>query len=155
MKKLTLIMLAIVSMALVSCGGGEDEGVKPANPAIIYNDNASILDGCFEVKNVAIRQTSLYEISVTATLEVIKDVPPLGLCPEISDPYKSMNTVLYVYDKNMAKICNTKYALPEIINKKKGDIINISQKTKDLDILASEVIKDAKYVEIQVKDLGL
>lgn len=157
MKKIALIMLAVVSMALVSCGGGKDEGVKPASPAITYDNNASILNGCFEVKNVALREKSMYEIEVTATLEVIKDIPELGNLEDESvgrPPFKSMDSKLYVYDKNMAQIGISKYGLVDVLGKKKGDIINFSRPAK-LDIMASEAIKDAKFVGIKVKDLGL
>ena len=46
MKKLALIMLAVVSMALVSCGGGNSD-VKLADPAVTYKH--STLDSYVDI----------------------------------------------------------------------------------------------------------
>ena len=92
MKKIALIMLAVVSMALASCGGGggnnqekkEAKKYEPATPAITYSvpnvlDREKIeLDefkGCFEVKNVGVRESAAMELTASATLEVVKDLP--------------------------------------------------------------------------------
>ena len=92
-------MLAVVSMALVSCGG-DGGGLKPAEPVITYEsanaDYKTDLRDCLQVKNVVIRENGLYEVSVTAQIEMVK---------EPSEPIQWISTGVELLDKNGAKIC--------------------------------------------------
>jgi len=162
MKKLALIMLAVVSMALVSCGGGGGNGqgdkknskkYEPATPAITYDQNDYYnvpLKGCFEVKNVGIRENSLYELGVSVTLEALQDVSS-------DDIYG----YIVVYDENMAQIGEpekNRYHHPVSAeglptNAEKGDVFTINGKI-DLSALsagttAQKALAEIKYVQIK------
>ena len=130
MKKLTLVMLAVISMALISCGGGKNEtkeGAKeetkvakvyePATPAIMYKatddrenvfkNELSVRD-CFEVKKVALAKADLYEVAVTVTLEALKDRPVNSYIDyadyACSDPVKTVEGTIVLFDENMVEI---------------------------------------------------
>ncbi len=138
-------MLAVVSMALVSCGGGKsDGGVKPADPAITYDaatDRYQVeIRDCLQVKKVSIRENGLYKVSVTAQIEMVK---------EPSEPIQWIRAGVEVLDKNEAQICNyTTFGgmvLEGVVHK--GDVGSLSCEI-DTDILASEVIEDAKFIRV-------
>jgi len=141
-------MLAVVSMALASCGGG-DEGVKPADPAVTYEtvtgkdkdkEYRVELRDCLQVKKVSIRGNGIYKVSVTAQIEMVK---------EPSEPIQWIRAGVEVLDKNEAQIC--KYTtfggmvLEGVVHK--GDVGSLSCEI-DTDILASEVIEDAKFIRV-------
>lgn len=159
MKKLALIMLAVVSMALVSCGGGggNEQGDKknskkyePATPAFTYDQTDFYnvpLKGCFEVKNVGIRENSLYELGVSVTLEALQDV---------SSNY--IYGYIVVYDENMAQIGEPEkntYDFPVSAeglptNAEKGDVFTINGKIYlSLGTTAQKALEEIKYVQIK------
>ena len=167
MKKLTLVMLAVISMALVSCGGGNKhktlaESVRereekekavldaklyePATPAINYGkalpdekDSFFSLRDYFEVKSVA-----LYVIA-TVTLEALEDAP---------EDFNYIYGKITLFDENMLEIKSdgseykrTDGTTTNSNDFKKGDVCrlsaNIHYQERNFDVLSK-----AKYVQI-------
>lgn len=133
--------MAVVSMALVSCGGGKDEGVKPADPAFEYDGDGTVLDGCFQMKSVGVREDSPYKIVTSITVEVIKDIP--------FDKMKANNDDYYIWvfphllDKNMVKIGLGALTV-NLKGKKKGDVFNISETIKTEEPYLTKEVKYAR-----------
>ena len=140
-------MLAVVSMALVSCGGGKDEGLKPAEPVITYEsankDYKTDLRDCLQVKNVVIRENGLYDVSVTAQIEMVK---------EPSESIQWISTGIELLDKNGARICGESGFMGGFTFKgvtKVGDIGSASCKIEtEVGLPASKVIEEAKFYRI-------
>ena len=147
MKKIALIILAVASMVLVSCRGGKDEGLKPAEPAITYesanNDYKTDLRDCLKVKNVIIRENGLYDVSVTAQIEMVK---------EPSEPIQWISTGVELLDKNGAQICGESGFLGGFTFQgvsRVGDVGSASCKIEtEVGLPASKVIKEAKCYRI-------
>ena len=156
MKNLTLILLAVVSMAFASCGGGK---VKLADPPIEYatelssndyNDYYS-LEGCLEVKDAALRylgksdsrrrdEADHYHYSVTVRVEVVKEPAEKG---------QSLIAEICLYDKNGAFL-NSDYLYRES-GFKKGEIISLVghfYASKDEDLALKE-IEDIETVSLK------
>lgn len=146
MKKIALIMLAVVSMALVSCGG-DGGGLKPAEPVITYEsanaDYKTDLRDCLQVKNVVIRENGLYEVSVTAQIEMVK---------EPSEPIQWISTGVELLDKNGAKICGESGFLGGFTFEgvtKVGEVGSASCTIEtEVGMPASKVIEEAKFYRI-------
>ena len=151
MKKLALIMLAVVSMALVSCGGGKKAGVEIASPAISYqnvnendlfdSDKVNIKD-CLSVKSVAIRENGSQVISVTAQVEMIKQ--PSKTCDYIIAKVELL-------DENGARICCYDEKPPHFKGLNSvGDVVAMSWEVSTFTMaqLAKDIIPNVKYVRI-------
>lgn len=148
-------MLAVVSMALVSCGGGGN-AIKPTTPDILYKNDGSKLDGYLKVKDVSARVESEKSLMAIVTLEVTKDIP------EIKEEWKNINEVhiykdarytISLYDKDMAKIGDKSSSGSfNFEQRKAGETITASAKI-ETDLPASEVIKNVKYGEITISSL--
>ena len=149
-------MLAVVSMALVSCGGGGN-AIKPTTPDILYKNDGSKLDGYLKVKDVSARVESEKSLMAIVTLEVTKDIP------EIKEELKNINVVhiykdarytISLYDKDMAKIGDQSSSGSfNFEQRKAGETITASAKS-ETDLPASEVIKNVKYGEITISSLS-
>lgn len=142
MKKIALIMLAVVSMAMVSCGGS---GVKPADPAITYEETSSehqtCIKDCLKVISVSLRENSLYETSVSAKVELVN---------EPSEPIKWVKSGCEILDKNeaiIARASDWKCYAADL--SKKGDVGTISFKVETKEgLYASKVVEDARFVRL-------
>lgn len=147
MKRIALIMLAVVSMALVSCGGGE--AVQPADPAIIY-DTFSVddhddffvnINNCLQIKKVSIAEIAS-EVFVTVVVEMIKEP-----CAPICD----INGDVEILDKNETRIGFSDSGGNESLEgvAHKGDTGTLKCKIyPEHGLSASEVILAAKYVRL-------
>ena len=121
----------------------KDEGLKPADPVITYgsidyNSKTDVRD-CINVKNVVIRENGMYEVSITAQVELLK---------EPSEPIKEIRSGVELLDKNGARICgisNLAFFFEGL--EKVGDVSSESC-TLDTDMLASKVIEEAKFYRI-------
>ena len=144
-------MLAVVSMALVSCGGGGG-GLKPAKPAITYSTSEESVDlkDCLKVESVAIRKSESFEVIVSAKVEMIK---------EPSEPFNSIKAAVEVLDENEAQICRSKNQTGENNAKyyktdaflsgvsHKGDVGTVTW-TVYAGIGADKVVEDARFVRL-------
>lgn len=136
-------MLAVVSMALVSCGGdGGGGGLKPAEPAITYEsanyDFETDVRDSFQVKNVAIRENGTYKVSVTAQIEMVKD---------LSEPIQHIATGVELLDKNGAKLCSGGFGFEGAT--KVGEVSSASCTIEtEVGMPASKVIEEAKFYRI-------
>jgi hypothetical protein len=150
MKKLALIMLAVVSMALVSCGGG---GIQPASPDILYKGDGSKLDGYLKVKEVSARVEGEY-ITATAILEVVKDIPEMSktLINGEKRTYEYSHSSLSLFDKDMMILGDNIGNHLSFLNKKQGETITLSSTIKT-DMPSSEAIKKVKFVLVTIDGL--
>ena len=153
MKKLALIMLAVVSMALVSCGGGKKAGVEIASPAISYqnvNENDLLnlgnvnINDCLSVKSVAVRDNGTLAISVTAQEELIK---------KPSKPCDYIMAKVELLDENGARICYYDEKAPHFKGLNNvGDVVAMSWEINTLSMsgyqTAEEIVPNVKYVRI-------
>lgn len=144
MKKLALIMLAVISMALVSCGGGS--GVKPADPAITYDEHPSsefqtCIKDCLKVISVSLRENSLYETSVSAKVELVE---------EPSEPIQWVKCGCEILDKNEARIARAgEWYCDAAHLSKKGDVGTISFIVETEEgLYASKVVEEARFVRL-------
>lgn len=142
-------MLAIVSMAFVSCGGG---GVKLADPAIQYSTSPDPsqhhfdIKDCLKVQDVAISVQGSDKVLVACTVELVK---------EPSQPISSVNAALVVLDKNNVEI-GRKWGYFSV--SKKGDVssttfeisnVECGETIFDRDYTVSDFLKDAKFVRLE------
>lgn len=150
MKKLALIMLAVVSMALVSCGEG---GIQPASPDILYNGDGSKLDGYLKVKEVSARVEGEY-ITATAILEVVKDIPEMSITLINGEKrtYEYSHSSLSLFDKDMMILGDNIGNHLSFLNKKQGETITLSSTIKT-DMPSSEAIKKVKFVLVTIDGL--
>lgn len=136
-------MMAIISMALVSCGGGSgnENGIKLANPAILYYHNVDShrvdITNCLLVKNLDVKEEN-NEIVVTAQFEMVKE-------PEA--PIQYVYCDVNLLDENEHEIAGTSTVIEiakegEIVNWEKG--LNLKAIKGDMSI--DSAYKRAKYV---------
>ena len=175
MKKLTLVMLAVISMALISCGGGKNEtkeGAKeetkvakvyePATPAFLYKAveiemcDISVRD-CFEMKRINLAEAADWTVSVTVTLEALQDAPARYYSDgTFAESLSLVTGTIVLYDENMVEIqsesgdeYNENGGYAKFNNyEKKGDVCMMSAHIKYKDI-ASKILEKAKYVQIK------
>lgn len=150
MKKLALIMLAVVSMALVSCGGGDgkskSESKKPvvemADPPFIFRkapdtDINVPVKGCFKVKQVTVADAGVLDVNVSVTLEALQDVDS-----------EVIFTYIHVFDENMGDLTGEAGLGSHYGSVEKGDVIVITEKVglTESHVHPSEVVR---YVQLQ------
>ena len=150
-------MLAVVSMALVSCGGSDgksnseskSESKKPvvemADPPFIFSKAPDFFEnvpmkGCFKVKQVSVAdaemdfESGMGKVNVSVTLEALQNVE----CDRIDG-------VFHIFNENMGDL-NERYG---------GFLIgNVSLEPGDVTVATAKVwtsadAKDVKYVQIQ------
>ena len=149
MKKIMLLMLAIVSLVLASCGGGGS--LKPADPEIYYAslDKTDVkylgrvdIEGCLKIKKALINETGSNSISVTVDVEMVK---------EPSEPISgTVAADIQVLDKNGGVIVeitgwdsnNATFKGKESVGTFTGEI-----KTNE-GMPASKVVKNARFVRL-------
>ncbi len=143
-------MLAVVSMALVSCGGGDgkskSESKKPvvemADPPFIFNkaddyyENVP-LKGCFKVKQVTVADAGVLNVNVSVTLEALQDVDSEDIYADI-----------HVFDENMGDLNGKNCFVHHYGSVEKGDVIVITGKVQltGSHVHPSEVVR---YVQLQ------
>ncbi len=177
MKKLTLVMLAVISMALVSCGGGNKhktlaESVRereekekavldaklyePATPAINYGkalpdekDSFFSLRDYFEVKSVALSQTD--ETTVPSYVIATVTLEALEDAPE---DFNYIYGKITLFDENMLEIKSdgseykrTDGTTTNSNDFKKGDVCRLSANIHYQE-RNFDVLSKAKYVQI-------
>lgn len=149
-------MLAVVSMALVSCGGGDGKSksdskkpvVEIADPPMTFqkaddsNENVPV-KGCFKIKQAAVADVGydsekyINKISVSVTLEALQNVE----CDRLDG-------VIHIFNKDMG----------DMRAKLSGgfDNSNVSLETGDVIVVNTKVYVDpndyarnVKYVQIQ------
>lgn len=134
-------MMAIISMALVSCGGGSGNGIKLANPAILYYHNVGSyqvdITNCLLVKNLDVMEKD-NEIVVTAQFEMVKE-------PEA--PIQYVFCDFNLLDENEHEIAGRSTVIEiakegEIVNWKGG--LNLKDIKGDMSI--DSAFKKAKFV---------
>lgn len=134
-------MMAIISMALVSCGGGSGNGIKLANPAILYRHYVGSyyvdITNCLLVKNLDVMEKD-NEIVVTAQFKMVKE-------PEA--PIWCVGCDFNLLDENEHKIAG----MPtEIEIAKEGEIVNwkggLNLKYIKDDMSIDSAFKKAKFV---------
>lgn len=138
MKKLALIMLAVVSMALVSCGGGSGD-VKLADPPVTYYHDSDEIDvevkiNSFDVKASGDDKT----IKVSAKIELTSKGFSLKTLEEIYAKAKLL-------DKNEEVVAESKSEGVEIVN-----IGEVGLFSTEIDpeegLTASETLEKVKYI---------
>ena len=149
MKKLAFIMLAVVVIALVSCGGGGS--LKPADPEIYY---ASLnetdvkylgkvdIEGCLKIKKALVNETGSNSISVTVDVEMVK---------EPSEPISgTVAADIQVLDKNGGVIVEiTGWDSNNATFKGKGSVGTFTGEIKTNEGMpASKVVKNARFVRL-------
>jgi hypothetical protein len=143
-------MLAVVSMALVSCGGGDgkskSESKKPvvemADPPFIFGKASNIdknvpVKGCFKVKQVTVADACVLDVNVSVTLEALQDVD----CSVIA-------AYIHVFDENMGDLTGKHGYGDHMGSVEKGDVIVITAKVQltESHVHPSEVVR---YVQLQ------
>ena len=142
MKKLALILLAVVSMALVSCGGGSGNEVKLASPSITYehsslNSRVSLAD-CLSVKHLEVKETNTNEITVSGEIEIVQT-------PEYKIYRGYYGGDIQLLDEDGEVVLEEGFYLSDLKDGKKGDVGIVDVKIKT-DEPASEIMKKAKYI---------
>ena len=143
-------MLAVVSMALVSCGGGDgkskSESKKPvvemADPPFIFGKAYYIfenvpLKGCFKVKQVTVADAGVLDVNVSVTLEALQDVDS-----------KDIYAYIHVFDENMGDLTGKSGLGNHYGSVEKGDVIVMTGKVQltESHVHPSEVVR---YVQLQ------
>lgn len=134
-------MLAVVVIALVSCGGGSEKGITLTDPAILYYHNVDSeevdITNCLLVKNLDVVEENA-EIVVSAQFEMVKE-------PET--PIRYVVCDINLLDENEQKIAVALTVIEiakegEIVNWKKG--LNLNNLKGDISI--DDAFKKAKFV---------
>lgn len=143
-------MLAVVSMALVSCGGGDgkskSESKKPvvemADPPFIFGKAYYIfenvpLKGCFKVKQVTVADAGVLDVNVSVTLEALQDVDS-----------EKIGAHFHVFDENMGDLTGKSDWSEHYGSVEKGDVIVMTGKVQltESHVHPSEVVR---YVQLQ------
>lgn len=135
MKKLVFIILAVVSMALVSCEGGSEKGITLADPAIHYYHNIDSkevdITNCLLVKNLDVKEEN-DEIVVSAQFEMVKE-------PEA--PIQYVVCSINLLDENENKIASYDYAVINLA--KEGEIANLKKGLNLKNLRGENSIDDA------------
>jgi len=143
MKKLALIMLAVVSMALVSCGGGGKDGkqIKPTSTGITYENyiakekNVPLL-GCYELKSVGVRKVDDTHLMVSATIKALEKVSVDFLDAKLGVFDNNMVLIKQVYlDQDFPKL-----SAP-------GDVFTVSGDLETEDV--QKLLNEIEYVQVQ------
>jgi len=135
-------MLAVVSMALVSCGGGgDDKQIKPAPTGITYEnyfrkENNVPLLGCYELKSVGVKKVDDTHLMVSATIEALQ---------KVSVDFLDAN--LGVYDNNMVLIKEVylDQDFPQL--SAPGDVFTVSGEIETEDV--EKLLNEIEYVQVR------